>query len=207
MISLLLNPANYGGHPLAFAGLVTAAFLVLLAVAVLAREQYSPAGRAFFIMMVPFVVWLTAFACMYAVNDATGALFWARAAYVGVPFIPVGVGYFALVLTGKIRRYWTPLRAATALSIIFSAGFLSSNSFISGIFEYSWGRYPRYGAAGVPFVAYFISALAAVLYVVWASWRESTSVRQRARLRSLIAALVVCYLGVVDYLPKFGIDV
>lgn len=207
MISELLDPAQYVVQPLALASALTAFLLSALAFAVLIREKYSQTSRAFFLMMIPIVVWLSAYACMYSVGNSEAALFWARAGYIGVPFIPVGMAQFCLTLMGQERIRNHILQLMVLASTFFTGAFLLSPAFITEMRHFQWGIYPQYGTGGLVFVVYFVMVLGYVVVLTGRAARTSANERQRARLMSLFWALIVVCPGIIDYLPKFGIEI
>jgi PAS domain S-box-containing protein len=185
--------------------LATSGGLLVLGLIVLHRESYSAVSRAFLVAILTGVIWLLCFAAMYSSSDPDRALFWSRAAYLGVPFIPAAIAHFAVHLAGIRRPRLVP--ALWLLSALFCAGFLTNNNFISGIQRFSWGFYPRYGAGGFVFVLYFAASLGYVLGLFWTGMQEATAPRQRARYRLFLIAYAIACLGAVDYLAKFGFAV
>src|SRR5258706_656319 len=89
----ILDTTRYGVSPFAVPTLVTAALIFVFGASVLARRASRVAG-AFFAIAASASVWLIAFTFMYCAKDATTALFWARLAYLGVPFLAPSIYHF-----------------------------------------------------------------------------------------------------------------
>ena len=70
-----------------------------------------------------------------------------------------------------------------------------------------WGFYPRYSLLiAPPFLLFFFGYLIASLVEFVRAYPKSRGVEKK-RIRLLLIAFAVAYLGCVDYLPKFGIAV
>lgn len=189
----------------AWALLATCAGMLILGLSVMIRESYSRAGRAFFLMMPPAVVWFGSFAFLHSSFDPDNALFWSRTAYLGVPFIPAVITNFSVTVLG-LRRPGL-IAALFLVSACFSFGFLTSHHFIESIQRFSWGFYPRYGVGGAAFVLYFAGALAYNVGLFWQGLREAKAPRSMARYRAFLTAFSLTFLGATDFLAKFGFDV
>lgn len=194
-------------HPLALCTLATGMLLVALSVDALIRERASSTATAFCALTVPAVIWLFAFAGMYASVSAERALFWAKAAYFGVPFIPLGM----YVFTVKVLRLWEKRKGRViffaALSAACSLWAVSGNAVFGRLYAYPWGHYPRYEPASVLYVAVFVLISVVGLAEYWIEFRKPHPPVHRARIRHLFVAFCVGYAAFVDFLPKWGIGV
>ena len=79
--------------------------MLVFGTSVLARRM-SRVAAAFFSLTAAASVWLIAFTFMYCAKDAATALFWSRAAYLGVPFLAPAIYHFTaeMLRIGKARR-------------------------------------------------------------------------------------------------------
>src|SRR5262249_44487657 len=96
------------------------------------------------------------------------------------------------------------IRAGWCTAALFS---VFSFVLVFRVDRYWWGYYPRYRvAAAVPFLGYFAGYLIAAVIEIVRAYPESRGI-ERKRLQLLLVALGIAYLGCVDFLPKFGVDV
>src|SRR3989338_8371159 len=108
--SAIFDPASYAFNFLALPLGATTVAILFFGFLVGARERFSAIGSAFLLMTLSVTVWLFCFTWMYLSAVPGVAFFWAKAAYVGVPFIPSAIYYFTLRvlrLFGKQKqRVW-----------------------------------------------------------------------------------------------------
>jgi PAS domain S-box-containing protein len=90
---------------------------------------------------------------------------------------------------------------------LFFCSILASDHFITGVHRYAWGYYPRYGLLSLPFLVFFFSLLFGSLRLLQMELSRSPRVIHQRRIKALLVALAVAYLGVVDYLPAYGVQV
>jgi len=203
---MLLDRGAYVFSPYAIPTAVTTALMLLFGVTVLMR-RISRVSTAFFSLTIFAAVWLFAFTFMYSARDAAHALFWARIAYLGVPFIAPAIYQFTVEMLRIMRLRRVAVIAAWLLGVLFSATALLTDSLVTGVTHYWWGFYPRYGiVASIPFLAYFFGFLIAALVEFVLHYPQSRGV-ERTRIRLLIISFGIAYLGCVDYLPKYGLPV
>ncbi len=187
-------------------GLTSLAFFGLGAL-IWQKERASRVGTTFLLMALPVAWWLFAFAWVYSAGDPVTALAWMRVAYLAVPLIPAGVFHFSQVVFGLERRRTTLIRTAWVVSLLFVAAAVGSDALIAGVYSYDWGYYPRYGVLGGVFVAYFVAVMVVALHAYWKAWRRAGDEIGRRRVRNLLLAFGVGFLGALDFLPKFHVDV
>jgi diguanylate cyclase (GGDEF)-like protein/PAS domain S-box-containing protein len=204
-VSPILDFSRYGFSPFALPTLITAALMLLFGASVLARRMSRVAG-AFFAMTAAASLWLIAFTFMYCAKDAPTALFWARAAYFGVPFLAPAIYHFTAEMLRIAKERRTAIGAAWGMAAVFSAVAITG-LLVERVQLFWWGFYPRYNViVAPPFLLFFFGYLIASLVEFLRAYPKSRGVEKK-RIRLLIIAFGVAYLGCVDYLPKFGIAV
>jgi diguanylate cyclase (GGDEF)-like protein/PAS domain S-box-containing protein len=204
-VSHILDSSRYGFSPFAVPTLVTAALMLLFGASVLARRVSRVAG-AFFAMTAAASLWLIAFTFMYCAKDAATALFWSRAAYLGVPFLAPAIYHFTAEMLRIAKERRAAIGAAWGMAAVFSAVAVSG-ILVERVQLFWWGFYPRYNAiVAPPFLLFFFGYLIASLVEFLRAYPKSRGVEKK-RIRLLVIAFGVAYLGCVDYLPKFGIAV
>lgn len=204
----ILDPAGYRLTLTAVPTLLTAAATLLIALYVLHRERISRVSMAFAVLSVTIATWLFSFSIMYCSQSAWAALWWSKAAYLGVPFIPAAVFHFTVSVLQSYGRHRPKVFAAYGLSLAFAVTIHRTDWLIHEVRLYDWGYYPQYNWLGAPYLVFFATMLAA-------SYREYRLARSAAmdgdlyqqRLRAFQVAFAVMYLGCVDYLPKYGISI
>jgi len=188
--------------PVALTGVIILAFGARML-----AKRVTSVSAAFFTMTAVVAVWMATFTGMYAAVSASDALAWSRAAYLGVPFIPPALYWFTIeILRLEQRRRFAHV-AAWSIGAFFSAIAVTTDQLIPRVEKFWWGHYPRYDAAvGAAFLTFFFGYLIAALVEFLRAWPSARPV-ERERIRMLVIAMGVAYVGVVDFLPKFGVPV
>ena len=199
----LLSSA-YALSPFAIPVAMTAVLIVAFGARVVARRA-TAVSAAFLSMTIAVAIWLSAFAAMYSSRDSGVALVWARAGYLGVPFIAPAVYWFTIEILRIERRRRFALVAAWSGAAFFSAVAVTTDRLIASVHEYSWGFYPSYDLrVGTAFLVFFFGYLLASLFEFIRAYPSSHGAEQK-RIRALLVAFAISYLGCIDYLPKRGI--
>ena len=196
----------YAFSPYAIPTAVTTILIIVFGTRVL-LHRLSRVTFAFFGFMFVVSVWLFAFTFMYSATRPEVALFWARIAYLGVPMIPAAIYQFTLEMLRIVKKRRLQMIAAWTAAFGFSAIAVGGDALINGVHLYKWGYYPRYApVTSLPFLAYFFGYLIASL-AEFVMARRTARGTEAIRIRLLIVAFAIAYLGSVDFLPKYGIDV
>jgi len=90
-----LDILQHGLAPSAMPTAATAVLMLVFAESVI-RRRVSRVTMAFLALSTAAAIWLIAFTFMYSTTDVLHALWWARAAYFGVPFIAAGIYHFTV---------------------------------------------------------------------------------------------------------------
>ena len=171
MIAALLHSTNYQFSFYAMPTLVTSVGTLLLALLVLSDERFSLVSVSFLLVGLAITLWLGAFTFMYLAADEPVALWWSRAAYLGVPFIPITIYQFTIaVLQIHHARRWF-LGAGWALSLAFSVSIFSTDWLIAKVHHFWWGYYPQYGWLSIPYLVFFFG------YMILSLWEYRVALR------------------------------
>jgi diguanylate cyclase (GGDEF)-like protein/PAS domain S-box-containing protein len=185
---------------------VTTLLMLAFGASVLVRRP-SRVTASFFAMTVSASVWLFAFTWMDCARDSATALFWARLAYFGVPFIAATIYHFTTEMLHITRRRRVEVIAGWILATVFSYVGTQTDLLVVRVDRFWFGYYPRYSAAtAIPFLTFFFGYLVGSLGEFIRAYPVSRGVEKK-RIRLLLIAFAVAYVGCIDYLPKFGIPI
>jgi diguanylate cyclase (GGDEF)-like protein/PAS domain S-box-containing protein len=200
------SSGDYGFSAYAVPVAITAALIFGFGVRVLARGV-SRVSVSFAALTTAASVWLFAFIWMYSSIDAATALWWARKAYFGVPFIGAAIYQFSVSMLRIEERRRLAAKAGWIAATVFSLLATQTAFLIPNVQAYWWGFYPRYRpSTSVPFLLFFFGYLAAAMIEFVRAFPAARG-DERRRIRFLLVAFGVAYLGCVDYLPKYGLPV
>jgi diguanylate cyclase (GGDEF)-like protein/PAS domain S-box-containing protein len=189
---------------LASASLFTAAAILALGIAVVARARASSASQPFLGICIGTAGWLACYARSYLTDDPTVALEWVRVAMFFIGIIPPSMFHFAALYAGRERA----LRWQVALSWVVCVGTagLSAALLTSSVRHFGWGYYPTSSPLDAVWAALFIGVVIASARLLARAARGSVGA-SRSRARALALAFIVAALAFADFLPAAGIDV
>ena len=187
---------------------VTAAGVLVLGILVLLREPRSRVSVLFALLTFPVFVWLSGMAAMYCSLTEDVAKDWARVIYVAIPLISPAIYHFTTALLGIERARVSVLVAVWTAGFAFALLIPFTGLFIRGVYEYWWGWYTNLSPNAAVFLAFFCVPLVMTAVEFFRQHRtlDPTTIQGR-RIRALMIAIGVGYLGLVDYLGSFGIAV
>lgn len=208
MTADIVDLQNYTFSYYAIPTFIVAAFSFILVVYQVIREEFSFLGLSFFILGLIIFIWLFSFSWMYCAKDDAVALWWAKVAYLGLPFLPTAVYHFSMVFLQIYRQHRAMLLLCWILSALFSLIAVGTDFLISGVHKYPWGYYPVYGAMSVPYLLCFVGILSLSLYHHVREYQKAFSgTIHKLRIKAFIIAFSIAYLGVFDYSAKFHVSV
>jgi signal transduction histidine kinase len=176
-----------------------------LGLLVYSSNKAAAANRHFLTLCLSISAWLLATGAGLSSRDPTLALQWFKLDNAGVMFISVAFYAFSVEFLG-LRRPRSILLGYVAASLL-AATVLLTDRFVTGVHEYWWGYYPRWGAYTIPFFVVFFSYMAAAFTAYFQSFRVVHSPIKRNQITYVAAACFIGYLGSVDFLPVFGYEV
>ncbi len=204
----LFDAANYYLNTFALPLPFISVIVAILAVLVFFKEGVRPVSVAFLLLASSIMIWLSSFFLMYCSSDEAVALWWAKTAYLGVPFIPAALYYFTVQVLGTYKRGNLLIWIGWAGSLFFSFLSLTTDFVIRGLYRYPWGFYPKYSSLSIPYLVFFFGLIIASYSLLLKSYREADreSIQYR-RIRLFAYAYALSSFAVVDYLAKFGISI
>jgi len=202
-----LNPNDYISNVYALPMFIVAVAITFLGLFILVREHGSHVGFSFLYMCLSVGLYLVATGANYLSRDESLSLIWIRISHLGVVFIPTTILLFTANYLSLTPRYRLTIASSIVLSTLFALGVLFTDLHIKGSAQFFWGRFVQYGPLGFVFMGFFVSIMIFVLRLYWLAYRQSSSERQKKRMRGLLIAFSGGYLGAVDFLPAFGLPV
>jgi diguanylate cyclase (GGDEF)-like protein/PAS domain S-box-containing protein len=205
MLAAIVDSTSYAFNACAVPTLVTACTMFVLGGIVMARERGSREARHFALLAATICIWLVCFSLMYLAKQERVALAWARAAYLGIAFIPAALYHFTVVVTRSWRRRrmaW----ASWAIAAAFFAAIAGSDALVRDLYRYWWGFYPRFRWLGAPFLVFFFVMLGLSLRELWSDYRRASPAPSHGlRTRWLMIGFAIAYLGSFDYVAAYGV--
>jgi PAS domain S-box-containing protein len=207
MAHLIFDPMSYLFNLYAMPTFVAAAVSFFMGILILVHERASRVSFLFFLSTLAISIWLFCFSWMYSANEPRVAFWWAKAAYLGVPFIGSAVYHFTTVALQSDRGFRRLIRLNWEIAVLFSLLALGSDYLIEGLFRYPWGYYPKYGWLGIPFLLFFFTVMVANFQQYWLEYHKAADPVRKKRIGWLMLSFMIAYLGSIDYVAKFGVPV
>ncbi len=209
MLAQVFQVQAYGFNTHSIPLFAAAALILFMSALTLTHERASRVAMPLFFLALATSVWLAGFGVMYCTTNTAASLFWARAAHIGIVFIPTTALYFAARVVGhETFRPGRSLGFAVMVSMMFAALAFVSPEFVVSIQDRYWGPYPRYGAIGSTFVVFLLVLVGTCIGLFLQSMRNSppdTSLHRRSKL--FLVASCVGSISIIDFMPMYGLDV
>jgi PAS domain S-box-containing protein len=207
MILQVLNIASYTLNPLAVPLLLVACLFFFFALRVLFAESLN-VSIGFFVLGISAAIWFVSYFFLYCSSDAHVALWWVKAAYVGIPFIPAALYHFCLAILQAQRRERKTVWIGWTLSAIFMLVILCTDLIIDGVRHFWWGHYARYTKFSLLYLAFALGFQVFIFLRLFRAYRKTApGSTSYLRIRSLLIAFIIASFGFVDYVPKFGVSI
>jgi PAS domain S-box-containing protein len=200
-----LGLAAYTFNPFAIPTFVAMAAILLLGLFELARDRFSRTSLSFYLITLAVGIWLFSTSMQYLAVQPETALWWWKAAYIGIPFIAPTTYMFTVSVLGIGQRHRWSVVLGWALALVFTLIALFSDLLVSGVHHFWWGYYAAFGLLSPPYLMYFAVMLVGSMghYVV--EYRKAAPGTRKLRIRALMLAFAIGYVGIVDFVPTYGI--
>jgi len=185
--------------------LVVGILMFVLGLTTMIKDRASKVSVSFFMVTLSILVWLGSLAWLYSAPNQEDALFWAVIEHFGVAFIPSFFLLFTLDIIRQYKRYKVFTWASLLLSGLFCAGFVFFPYLIEGVKVFPWGYFAQYGPYGFSLILYVGLFMLISLVLLWVAFTQSTSERERSRLKGIFIGVFIGLVGAVDFAPTLGI--
>ncbi len=187
---------------------LSALIVLMVSIHVFLKNPRSKTHQALQYFCLTLVVWTFCYSAVYSSDSSEAASRWARLAFYGIAFIPSTNFYFYAVMSGLKNSRWTV--CFFALSVLFALIHFISPLICGGVEHFPWGYNVQAGPLLWLFLAYWATAWAFGIRLVFAKMNE----RKKAgdfisynQAKYVFFGLVGQGLGAVDFLPSYGISI
>jgi two-component system, NtrC family, sensor kinase len=186
--------------------LLTACLSLLLGLFILSKNSQSPLNRTFAVWCFLTTYWQGIWTVLFNIHNLQVADRLARLGYSGIIFIPIVFFHFVVTFTNNERKrkvsYFFYI-----LGGIFTISVWTTDTFVSGVYTYYWGFYPRVGLLHVFFVGTLCVMVLTGLYLLNDYRQKVAGQPMRVNQTTYIFVSTVIYsLAAVDFLTNYGIE-
>ena len=183
---------------------LSAVFQVCLGFFIIFKNLRSKINLPLFLLVLSAFVWQLGSGIILLSKDPSFALIITKIAFLGVILAPITTYHFTLnVLFVKKTKI---LFFGYLLAILFIP-LTWTSLMLDGVNSYTWGFFFKAGLLHPVFLVFFMYFIMKVFIHLFLSYKKERSSLEKNRKRYFFAALFMAYLGVIDYLPTYGVDV
>lgn len=194
-------------NPFALPPFFSALLIITIGIYVLLRNPRSEKNRTMFYFCLNLFFWLICYTLIYCSNNKETALKCSRYAVNAIIFIPFTFYYSCVTLIQK--RNILHIAPLIFITILLNS-FCHSPYFYSDVIKYYWGYYPTAGPLYSIFVMYYIFVWTCALKILHnhlKNARKSKDLESYNQIKYVFVAWLGGSLGIVDFLPKYGIPI
>lgn len=174
----------------------------ILASFIFLRNKTSPVNQSFFILGMLTSFWKFTHFIFYPLKEPAHFFFWAKLSYVFIFFIPSATYHFVVSFLNLKRRKLLFFYSFSFLFLLF----LGHKNFIVGMKRYPWGNYPLVGLTHNIILGFWVIPIVYSFLALYKGYKKETNPYIRKRIKYLLVTLSIAYLGAIDYLPCYGIN-
>ena len=180
---------------------------------VLSRNSKSALNQTYFAFCMEIVLWLfpTSVTTSKLLSPDTTVML-AKIVYVGVAFMPTTALHFSIIYLGSdaFTRARVHLRFAYAITIIFVVLLFTTNQFITGYYDYSWGYYPKTGIIHYFHVFFVLITASYIMNMLWVAMRRvqasAGKIKKYYEYKFLFLSFCFATFSSTDFLHNWGVD-
>jgi len=199
----------YELNPSAILSLILLAVNAFMGVYVLCKNPGNRVNRAFAMLMLSISSWCFGEFMMRNTSNVNTGVFWAKATWAAVFFLPAFLLHFSIIFTGtKLTKKYHQL-LIYPISIIFTL-LLGTNLIISGVVEKYWGFTAERGILMPFFMIYFLFFGGYALLLIYRKHNKTENPVEQLQMKYVfvgVATPVVVGGFFQIVLPVCGIDI
>lgn len=183
---------------------VTVLLSLGLGLFILARNVRSKLNRTFSSWCFLTAYWQTCWTFLFNVRDPEVADFLARLGYSGIIFIPIVFFHFVVEFANAENKRLLS-RLFYLVGAIFLVAVWGGLSFVAGVYQYSWGFYPRAGELHIVYLVFLMLMLLLGLVILLQFRAQSKDQPSRLnQINYILSSTVIYSLAGVDFLANYG---
>ena len=182
-----------------------AIFALGLAIFILAHKPRSQTKLAFAGLCISIIFWLAPYAIAYSTKDQLLATNCARVACTSVALFSLFLYQFVVSFLALKSEYFL-LRLSYVVTFLLLLGFLFTNLFLSGTYQYFWGYYSKAGPLHPIYLAASYSMWLRGFYLLYKQLGKEEVPLKRAQIKYSLLAFLVAVPATIDYIPKYGVE-
>lgn len=183
-------------------------FLFSLGLFAYTKQSSSPINRAFSRFSFISFVWLFSYAISYSITLEQTAFFWLNIGFTAVILIPTAFFHFTYAFL-NLKSYKKLLLILYAISSFFIFLLYKTDYLVNGLYEYSWGYYPKAGILHPFYLAFVIITIGSCIFLVFIHWykKRKETTFYSSRLFYIFIALNLASFACIDFIPNYGISI
>lgn len=200
----ILNLQNWSFNVYALPYLVMGVLVFILGFFVYAHDTRSLVNKVFLTVVVSTTVWLTGYGLEVLTRSGLiASMIDKYYTFPGVALIAPSCYFIAAVFRQVLHKRKYLVLLGYLINVLFIILNLLFDFFIKGDVKRFWGFHPSFShiSSGMIFLGVFSFFMLASFFEMVMFYRESVSPAQRTRIRYILAAYVVAFLGAGDFGP------
>jgi len=201
----IFKVTSYVFNPYAIPNLLVTICLLVMGFFVFLQNKKSRVNLSYLRLCLACSLWLFGLAMCYLSKSGDIALIWGKIEYMGVVFVSTSVYVYSVAYL-KLEKQKKFVVIGYLLSCIFLI--LSwTKYFSSGMERHFWGYYHKRSFLHPVFVVFFFAFMFAGLYNFYKEYKKETQAIEKERRKYIFLSFLIAYIGSVDYLTVYGIEV
>ncbi len=183
---------------------IAAALEMSLGLFIIFKNLRAKNNLPLFLLITSTMVWQIGSGVTILSKDPALAALSTKIAFLGIIFIPITTYHLALNVLN--------IKKTKALSIGYILAVLIvpiswTSLILNGVNKYQWGFFFKAGPMHPLFMVFFIFFMALVFMHLFSSYKKEKDYLEKNRKKYFFAALFMAYIGIIDYIPTYGIDI
>lgn len=181
--------------------------LIALASFVFKKRAGSSVGLAYLVLCLSAAVWQIGTFFVLCSKSEELALSLCRLTYLGSLFIPATTYHFVISALGEEPRRSRVLWTIYLTWFLIFLPLSQTPWFIAGVYHYFWGYWWRSGFLHVIFLVALSVVLTLTFYKLINSIKATSISTEKKRRQYLFLGLLIAYIGAIDYVPNYGVEI
>ena len=182
---------------------LVAVYFLLIGFFVFIKGKKKNLVLPFSLLCLVTFIWQGSWTILFQIQNIKIAVFIAKIGHIGIIFLPVLYYHFVISILNKKDRFLPVLYfiCFTFLILLFS-----TNSFISGVYKYSWGYYPKAGLIHLIYLSLTIFLAFKSFYLLWKKINSESDSLAKQKFWYTLLALIIYFFASLDYLDNYGLN-